>query len=160
MLHRKKKVPQMLRLGDIDVPVLMWPQGLLEALPLAGWSPPSRSQLVGRLEHAVDTGGADGQDIGVEHHVRQPAIALQGIEVVEGDNGRLLPILQPEVAGDATVVLVGCPQPPTPAVELTAGQSQPSQYPPDQQLSAPPPAGDELNDRIPDGLGTPDARQR
>ena len=157
--QRSVEGPADVEVGDIDVPVLMRPQGLLEALPLAGWSPPSRSQFAGRLEHAVDTGGADGHDIGVEHHVRQPPIALLGIEVVEGDDGRLLPILQPEVAGDATVVLVGCPQPPAPAVELTAGQSQPSQEPPDRQLSAPRPAGDELDDRIPDGLGNPDAVQ-
>jgi hypothetical protein len=124
---QEEESPADVEVGDIDVPVLMWPQGLLEALSLAGGNPPSRSQFVGRLEHAVDTGGADGHDIGVEHHVRQPAIALQGIEVVEGDDGRLLPILQPEVAGDATVVLVRCPQPPAPAVELTAGQSQPLQ---------------------------------
>src|SRR5208282_3698718 len=64
--------PADVEVGDIDVPVLMRPQGLLEALPLAGWSPPSRSQFAGRFEHAVDTGGADGHDIGVEHHVRQP----------------------------------------------------------------------------------------
>lgn len=32
-LQREKNVPQMLRLRDIDVPVLMWPRRLLEALP-------------------------------------------------------------------------------------------------------------------------------
>jgi hypothetical protein len=36
----------------------------------------------------------------------QKAGHLQGMEVMEGDNGRLLPVLEPQVARDATVVLV------------------------------------------------------
>src|SRR3954471_19024268 len=120
-------------------------------------SPPVQScrQLASRLEHAVDAGGADGHDVGVEHHVRQTAIALQGIEVVEGEDLGPLPILEPEVAGDAAVVLVGCPQPPAPAIELAARHPEPSQQPPGRQLGAPRPVVDELDDRIAGSLGNP-----
>ena len=37
---QEEESPADVKVGDIDVPVLMRPQGLLEALPLAGWSPP------------------------------------------------------------------------------------------------------------------------
>jgi hypothetical protein len=57
-------------------------------------APQFGGQLAGRLEHAVDTKGTDRHDIGVEHQVRQAAIALQGIAVVEGEDLGLLPILQ------------------------------------------------------------------
>ena len=124
---QEEEGPADIEVRDVDVPVLMWPQGLLEALPFAGWSLPSRSQLVGRFEHAVNARRADGHDISVDHHVRQPPVTVQGMEIMEGDDGRLLPVLQPEVVRDATVVLIGRPQTPAPAVELAAGQSRPSQ---------------------------------
>ena len=89
---------------DIDVPVLMRPHWLLEALSLLGGLPASGCQLAGRLEHAIDAGGADGHDVGVEHHVGQAPISFQGVEVMEGDDRVLLPILEPEIAGDVTVV--------------------------------------------------------
>src|SRR6516164_8129378 len=54
------------------------PQGLLEALSLPGRFPTSGSQLAGRLEHAVDAGGTDSHDVGVEHHVHQPPVPFQG----------------------------------------------------------------------------------
>src|SRR5262249_28798520 len=79
----------------------------------------------------------------------------QGIAFVEGEDRGLLPILQPEVAGDALVVPVGCPQPPSPAVELAPGYSQPLEQPPCEQARAFRPVVDELDERIPEGLGNP-----
>ena len=74
---------------------------------------------------------------------------------MEAEDGSLLPVLEPEVAGDATVVLVGCPQPLAPTVDLAASHSQPLEQPPDRQASAPRPAVDELDGRITEGLGNP-----
>ena len=123
---QEEECPADINMRDIDMPVLMRPQRLLEALALLGGLPASARELAGRLEHAVDAGRAHGHDIGVEHHVRQPPIAFQGITVVEVDDGGLLPILEPEVARDRGVVLVGCPQAPAPAAELAGGDAQPS----------------------------------
>ena len=72
----------------------------------------------------------------------------------------LLPILQPEVAGDPGVVLVGCPQPPAPAVELARGDPQPSRA--SRQTGRPVrvgPVADEVDDRIAGGLGNPGSVQ-
>ena len=156
---QEEERPADVDVGDIDVPVLMGPQGLLEALSLLGRLAASASQLAGRLEHAVDAGGADGHDIGVEHHVGQPPIAFQGVAVVEGDDRGLLPVLQPEVAGDRGVVLVGSSQPPAPAAELAAGDPQPSEQPPDRQSRCvPAQRADELDDRITEWPGEPRLR--
>ena len=48
-------------------------------------------------EHPVDVGGADGHDVGVEHHEGRPPIALQRVLGMEVED-RLLPVLQPPVA--------------------------------------------------------------
>jgi hypothetical protein len=36
-----------------------------------------RLDATGGLKHAIDAGRADGHDIGIEHHERQPAITFQ-----------------------------------------------------------------------------------
>ena len=84
---QEEECPADINMRDIDMPVLMRPQRLLEALALLRGLPTAARELAGRLEHAVDAGRAHGHDIGVEHHVRQPPIAFQGKTVVEGDDG-------------------------------------------------------------------------
>ena len=140
---------------DIDVPVLMRPQGLLEAPPLLGGLAPAGRELAGGLEHAVDAGGADGDDVGVQHHVGQPPVPFQGVAVMEGHDSGLLPVLQPGGAGDRSVVPVGSPQPSVPAAELAHGDPQPSDQEHQRDPGAAGPVPDETDDRIPGGLGNP-----
>src|SRR5262249_49027656 len=61
------------RPGDIDVrdinmPVLVGPQGLLKARPFERWFAVMYAYQTGVAEDAVDARGADGDDLGVEHH--------------------------------------------------------------------------------------------
>jgi len=156
---QEEEGPADVEIGDIDVPVLMRPQGLLEALSLLGRLAASGSQLARRPEHAVDAGGADGHDVGVEHHVGQPPISFQGVEGMKGDDRGLLPILEPKIAGEGGVVLVGSSQPSAPAAELAHGNPQPADQEQDRQVRAASPALDELDDRIADGLGNPGSVQ-
>src|SRR4051794_659056 len=156
---QEEKCPANINMRDIDMPVLMGPRRLLEALALLGGLSASTRELAGRLEHAVDAGRAHGHDIGVEHHVRQPPIAFQGITLVEGDDRRLFPILEPEVARDRSIVLVGCPQALTPAAELAGGNAQPSHQPSDRKAGAAAPMPNELNDGITRVLGNPQSVQ-
>src|SRR3954452_15521034 len=86
---QEEECPADINMRDIDMPVLMRQERLLEALALLGGLSTSARELAGRLEHAVDAGRAHGHDIGVEHHIRQPAIAFRGITVVEGHDGGL-----------------------------------------------------------------------
>src|SRR5512135_151075 len=79
--------PADVEVRDIDVPVLMRPRGLLETPPLLRGLPPAGRELAGGLEDAIDAGGADGHDVGVQHHVRQPSVSLPGVAVMEGHDG-------------------------------------------------------------------------
>src|SRR5258708_11462114 len=94
---------------DIDMPVLVWTQGLLEPLALLRGLAGAWGEAAGGLEDAVDAGGADRDDVGVDHHVREPTVALQGIAGVEFEDGLLLPAFQPAVAWEWCVVPVGRP---------------------------------------------------
>jgi hypothetical protein len=46
---QEEEGPADFEMGDIDVPVLVGPQGLLEALPLAGWRPTRGANLPAAL---------------------------------------------------------------------------------------------------------------
>jgi hypothetical protein len=74
---------------------------------------------------------------------------------VEVKDGFLLPILQPPIAGDQRVVLVGQTVADTPVVELAGGDSQPRDEPLDRDLRALGPPGDIIDDGIADVVGNP-----
>ena len=78
------------------------------------------------FEHAIDAGATHGNYISVEHHVRQPPMSFQRVEILEGDDRGLFPIFQPKITRDGGVVLVGSSQPLAPAIEFAPGDSQPS----------------------------------
>ena len=48
----------------------------------------------------IYTGRTHRHDVCAERHERQPALALQRVLQMKADDGLLLPILQPEVAGE------------------------------------------------------------
>ena len=58
-------------------------------------------------------------NVGVQHHKPQPPVALQRVLQMEADDGLLLPILQPEIAGNPAVVLVHLAVAFPPVVKLT-----------------------------------------
>jgi hypothetical protein len=112
---------------DIDVPVFVGLEGLGEANALLGGLGVVALQQSGGLEDAVDAGRATGDDVGIEHHEGQAAIALQGVQGMEVDDGPLLGVLQPVVAGDPGVVLVGLAGAVFPCVPLGGGQAEPQE---------------------------------
>src|SRR5215471_11624251 len=102
-------------------------QRLDEALALGGGFAAVAFEQAGLLEDAVDAGGATGDHVGVEHHEGQAAVALQGALVVEVDDGLLLLGLEPVVAREQGVVLVGLAVAVLPGVPLGSGDPQPKQ---------------------------------
>src|SRR6476661_5485466 len=110
-------------------------------------------------EHAVDARRADGDDVGVEHHEGEPAVAFQRMAGVEVEDGRLLPRLEPPVAGDQCVVLVGQAVARPPAVELAGGDAEPADESPDGDLGALRPIPDEVDDRVAGVVGNPELGQ-
>jgi len=142
---------------DIDVLVLVRLHGLLKALTFErglGVVVPHQPSIV---EHPVDAGGTDGDDIGVEHHEGKSAVAFQGMPGVKVEDGLFLPGFQPPIAGDQRVVLVGQPVARTPVIELARGDSQPRDEPLNGNLRASRPLANVIDDRIANVVGDPGA---
>src|SRR5258708_1794598 len=102
---------------------------------------------------------ADRHDVGIEHHERQPPVAVQWVFQVEPNDGLLLPLLQPEISGNPTVVLVHFAVAIPPVVELAGGDVEPLNEPPGADLGFLRPAPDEIHDLIPRVVRNPDAGQ-
>jgi hypothetical protein len=81
---------------------------------------------------------------------------MPGVEV---EDGFLLPVLEPPIAGNQGIVLVGQAVPGAPVVELARGDSQPGDEPLDGDLRAFGPAGDVIDDGVADVVGNPGGGQ-
>src|SRR5579864_1294888 len=95
-------------------------------------------------EHAINAGGADRDDIAVEHHERESPVAFDGMVLVELDDGSLFPRLQPPVAWNQGIVLVGQSIASLPVVELAGRDPQPGDEPGDRDLGSLRPSPDEV----------------
>jgi hypothetical protein len=76
---------------------------------------------------------------------------------MDSDYGLLLPLLQPEIAGNPTVVLVHFAVAFPPVVELAGSDVEPTDEPPGN-LSLLRPAPDEIHDLVPRIVRNPDLR--
>ena len=100
-------------------------QGLFEAFSfLRGQSVPA-AQKTCLLQYAMDAAGADGHDVLVEQHVREPPVTIVLVFRIVGDDGLLFPILQPVAASNPGVVPVGLAVAPTPFVVLAPPDAEP-----------------------------------
>jgi hypothetical protein len=110
-------------------------------------------------EHAIEAGGADGDDIRVEHREGESAVAFEGMVPVEHEDGHLLPGLQPPVAWQQGIVLVGQPVASLPVVELAGRDPEPGDEPGDGDLGSVRPSPDEVDDAIAGIVGNPNLGQ-
>src|SRR5215475_14251102 len=131
------------------MPVLMRCQRLLKARALPRRLTVPLRQKSCLPQDAPYAGRTHRHDVCVEHHERQPAVALQRVLQMKANDGLLLPILQPEVAGNPAVVLVHLPVAFPPVVELAGGDVEPPDEPPGADLGLLRPAPDEIHDLIP-----------
>jgi hypothetical protein len=93
----------------------------------------------------------------VEHHEGQAAVTLQGEEVVEVEDRLLLGVLQPVVAWDPGVVLVGLAVAVLPGVPLGGGQAEPDQEAGDGDAGLAGPTVDEIDDLVAGVVGNPES---
>lgn len=91
---------------------------------------------------------ADGHDVQIEHHEGQPSISLKGVIEMEANDGILFPILEPVVAGDFSVVLIGLSVSFPPLIELARADCGPSDESIDGDLSLLGPKGEEVDHGI------------
>ena len=110
---------------DVDVPVLVRGRGLLKASPFLGRPPAELTQPARLMQHPVDARRTYRYGIGVDHHVSQAAVAFHRILRLKVENLPLLPVPQPKIAGNPTVVLVGLAVAFSPLVILTGGDAEP-----------------------------------
>jgi hypothetical protein len=139
------------------MPMLMRLQRLLEAGALArrlGFPPGKQSCFV---QHPPNARRTDRHNVGVQHHEGQPPIAFHRILQVESDDRFLLPLLQPEIAGNPPVVLVDAPVALPPVIEFAGRYSQPRNKSPDADLSLLRPAPDEIHHLVPHVMRHPTA---
>src|SRR5437899_8108495 len=131
------------------MPVLMNCQRLLKARALLRRLPVPLRQESRLAEYPPNTGRANRHDLGIERHERQPPVALKRVLQMGPDDRLLLPLLQPEIAGNPGVVLIRFAVASPPAVELAGGDVEPPDEPPGADLSRIRPAPDEIHDLIP-----------
>jgi hypothetical protein len=79
----------------------------------------------GIIEHAIDAGGADRDNVGIEHYEGQSPIAFAGIFGLKIEDGLLFPGLKPPFARDVGVVVVGLSVAFLPGVKLAWRDTQP-----------------------------------
>src|ERR1700730_17400666 len=131
------------------MPMLVRLGRLFKAGPFLRGLPVPLPQQSRSTQYPPQPGRAPRQDVGIQHHERQPPIAFQRILQMERNDRLLLPILQPKVPGNPAVVLVDTPVPLAPAVELADRDVQPSDEPSGADLGLLRPAPDEIHDLVP-----------
>src|ERR1019366_4734213 len=144
---------------NIDMPVLMCRQWLLKARALLRRLAVPLRQQSRLAEHAPNACRTHRHNIGIQHHECQPPVAFQRILQMEADDGLLLPMLQPEVAGNPAVVLVHLAVAFSPVVEFAGSHIEPLDEPPGADLGLLRPAPDKVNDLIPRIVRNPDPGQ-
>jgi hypothetical protein len=107
------------------------------------------------FEDAVNARRAAGSDVVVEHHEGQPAVAFEGEEGVEVNDGFLFLGFKPVVAGDPGVVFVGLAVAVFPGVPLGGGDTDPEEEAGDGNTGLAGPAVDEVHEGVTGIVGNP-----
>ena len=141
------------------MPVLMRPQRLHEALALGRGLGRMAVEQAGRLEDAVDAGGATGGNVGIEHHEGEPSVALQREQGLEVEDSLFFLGFEPVVARDPGVVLIGLTVAVLPGVPLGGGQAQPQEEAGDGDAGLAGPVVDEIDEAVAGVVGNPASAQ-
>ncbi len=133
---------------DIDVPVFVRLQRLNEAGAFLGRHGGRTGEEVGGLEDAIDAGRAAGDDVGVEHHEGEAAIAFEWVGAGEDADAFLLVVGEPVVARHPGVVLVDLAEAVLPVVELAGGKGDPGEEATSRDGGLVAPVADEIDDGV------------
>src|ERR1035438_3315694 len=98
--------PTEVDVGNIDMPMLMRLERLLKASALLRRLAFPPGQHAGLPQYPPNPPRTDRHNLCIQHHERQSPITLQRILQMEIDDRFFLPQLQPEIAGNPTVVFV------------------------------------------------------
>ena len=143
--------------ADIDVPVLVGLERLDEAGAFLGGHGRRAGQQAGGLEDAIDAGRAAGDDVGIEHHEGEPAIAFEGVGAGEDDDPFLLVVGEPVVAWHQGVVFVDLAEALFPVVELAGADADPGEEATNRDFGLVAPGADEIDEGVAGIVGDPAA---
>ena len=144
---------------DIDMPVLVGLEGLDKAGAFFGGLGRVPGQQPRGFEDAVDTGRAASDDVGVEHHEGQVAIAVERMLAGEGTDGLLFRVGKPVVAWHPGVVFVDLAEAVLPVVELAGADADPGEEAAGGDVGLVGPGTDEIDDLVAGVVGNPAAGQ-
>jgi len=113
--------------ADIDVPVLVRLERLDEASAFLGSLGRLAGEEAGGLEDAVDAGRTAGDDVTIEHHEGEAAIAFVTVGAGKGTDAFFLQVGEPMVARDPGVVLVDFAEALLPVAELARADADPGE---------------------------------
>ena len=137
------------------MPMLVRLRRLFKPGPLLRGLPVPLSQESRPPQHPPHASWTHRHNFGVQHHERQPPISFQRILQMERDDRLLLPLLQPKVPGNPTIVLIHASVALAPAVKLAGGDAEPADEPPGADLGLLRPAPDKLHDLVPRVMRNP-----
>ena len=146
--------------ADIDVPVLVGLEGLHEAgafLGDVGRLPGQESRV---FEDAIDAGRAAGDDVGIEHHEGQAAIAFAAdAGGRSGGCARFSSSVSQWSRGTQALCSLTLPKRCLPVVELAGADADPGEEAADGDLGLVRPGADEIDDLVAGVVGDPAAVQ-
>ena len=145
---------------NIDVPVLVRTDRLLKPRSFLGRLAVVGMNQVRLFEHAIDAGGTHGDNVLVEHHEGQKAVAFKGILCMKVDDGLFLPVLKPAVARDVGVVFVGQAIASFPVMKLAGGKAHPGKESRGGDLGTLGPIADVIDELVANIVGDPGPVQR
>jgi hypothetical protein len=142
---------------DIHMPVFVGAQRLNEALALGGRFGRMPIEQASLLEDTVNTGRTTGSDVLVEHHEGQSTVALQREEGMEVEDGLFFLVLQPVVAWNPGIVLVGLAITVLPGMPLGSSDAQPQKEASDGDAGFVGPTLDKIDDLVAGVMGNPES---
>lgn len=155
--HRDQIVKRAARIDvrDVDMPVLVRFERLLETTSLGGGSGAAPIEPSGILQDSINRGWTHRHDIFIEHHEAQSAVSFERMLVVEFNDRLLFPVLKPPVARNFPVVTVGFAVAMLPCVVLASREADPPQQRTDMNFGPLIPVPDVVNDLVTCIVGNP-----
>lgn len=145
--------------GNVDMPMFMRLLRLVEARTLLRCFPIPGAQETCTSKYTPDARGADGHDIGIQHHESQTPTSFPGVPVIEIDDGLLLPRQEPKIPGNPAIVLIHFTIALFPSVELALGKTKPGNESGQGQSGTCRPVVDEIYNLVAHIMGNPAALQ-
>ena len=102
------------------MPMVMRPERLYKAGTLEAFLPVPLLQQPCLAKNPPSAAGADGYEVLIEHHERQPPIPLKRIVHSKIDNRFPFPRFKPEIAGNQPIMFVGLAVPLDPCIKLAS----------------------------------------